>query len=224
MNRSLALLGILFCTSGIPPTLHAADWPQYLGPDRNGVSNETDWNRDWAAREPTVLWKADVGAGCSSIAIADGRAYTMGHSRGKDRVLCLDAATGKKIWEHRYPQELDGGLYQGGPSATPTVDGEHVYTVSKNGDLLCLASATGEVLWAKNYLRDFGGRKQMYGWAASPLVRGGKLFVDPGGPGAAAVALDKLSGETLWQSGDESPGYASPVHARLSSTPATPGE
>lgn len=191
--------------------LHAADWPQYLGPARNGVSPETEWNTAWATKEPARLWKTDAGTGCSSIAIAEGRAYTIGHRRGKDSVLCLDALTGRKIWTHDYRQDAGGIHHEGGPSATPTVHDGKVFTVSRSGDLFCLDAATGKVLWSKNYMEDFGGRKQMYGWAASPLVHDGALIVDPGGPGASIAALDPETGITVWKNGNEEPGYASPV-------------
>ncbi|HAL04747.1 MAG TPA: alcohol dehydrogenase, partial [Verrucomicrobiales bacterium] len=122
----------------------AGDWHRWRGPNGNGISDETGWLAKWSDDGPKRLWKAKVGTGFSSITVSDGRAYTMGNSgrgRGKeqDTVFCFDAATGKELWSHSYGAKLDPKYYDGGTSATPTIDGANVYTLSKDGLLICFA-------------------------------------------------------------------------------------
>ncbi len=206
MNRFFLLFLAVFFSCA-----HAADWPQYLGPNRDATSAETGWNLDWDAKEPRILWKAEVGKGCSSFAVADGKAYVTGNARGRDTLSCFDAETGRKIWFHAIPEKLAPKYYNGGPSATPTVDSGRVYTVTKSGRLRCLDVNTGKVVWQRSYEADFGGRRQTWGWAAAPLIVGEKLLADPGASGASAVALNKMTGELIWKSGNSQPGYASPI-------------
>ena len=111
----------------------AADWPRYRGPNLDGISTETGWSVDWPATGPKQLWKTNVGIGFSSISVADGRAYTMGNRDNQDTVYCFDAASGQVLWKHSYPSKLDPKYYDGGPSATPTIDAGRVYTLSKEG-------------------------------------------------------------------------------------------
>ena len=189
----------------------ADDWPQFLGPNRDGKSAETKYHTDWDAREPKILWKAELGRGCSSFAVADGRCFVTGNASNTDTIFCFEAESGKLIWKHSYKQALDPKFYKGGTSATPTVDGDRVYSVGKEGDLFCLNAATGEVLWRKSFRSDFGAKRQMWGWAAAPLVHGKMLIVDPGAKGASVAALNKMTGEVLWKSGDDKHGYTAPV-------------
>ena len=133
----------------------ALDWVRWRGPDLNGISRETGWLTKWPDDGPKRLWKAKVGTGFSSLAVANGNVYTLGNSgrgRGeeKDTIFCFDAATGKVIWSHAYEAKLDPKYYDGGPSGTPTVDGDRVYTLSKHGMLICLDTADGHVVWQKN--------------------------------------------------------------------------
>ena len=146
------MLGILWISGGMA---RSADWPNYRGPDHNGSSQETDWQTDWDAQEPKILWTKSIGFGFGSVAVADGRAYLMGNT-GKegdnantDIVYCVDAESGKEIWRHEYPCLLQPRLHEGGPLATPTVDGKVVYTLSRMGDLFCFNAASGEIIWQK---------------------------------------------------------------------------
>jgi outer membrane protein assembly factor BamB len=189
----------------------AADWPCWRGPVRNGVSAETGANWSWPAAGPKVLWKESVGKGFSSFAVVAGRAYTMGNHGDVDSVFCLDAATGKELWKHSYPCKLDPLAYEGGPSATPAVDGDRVYSLSKSGDCFCLDARTGRVVWSRKFetpATNQGDYRVWWGFAGSPLVLADKLILAVGGGG---TALDKLTGKTLWQSGSGRSGYSSPV-------------
>ncbi len=189
----------------------AADWPQFRGPDQNGIAREKDWLGAWPADGPRKLWEMDLGVGASDVAVADGRLYTLGNIKDKDIVYCLDAATGKESWRFAYDAKLDKRSFEGGPAATPTVDGDLVYTVSHMGDLYALNKATGKPVWSKNYVRDFAGQRPQWGWAGSPLVHGKLLILDIGGNGTSTVALNKTTGALVWKSGSDAVGYSTPV-------------
>jgi len=145
------------------------DWPQWRGPNRDGISTETGWLANWPPGGPKVLWKASVGTGYSSVSVSHGMLYTLGNAHGKDTVYCFDAATGKVLWQYSYPC-AEGA--QPGTRMTPTVDGECVYTFSREGHLFCFDAGSGRVRWSMNVvetLRDTSGR---WGYACMPLVLG----------------------------------------------------
>ncbi len=206
-------LTLLTGASGLALPAHG-DWLHYRGPSMNGVSSEKA-PAAWPA-SLTPLWKANLGTGSSSMTVASGRVYSMGNADGRDSVFCLDAKTGKRIWVHEYPMALDSRMFEGGTAATPTLDGDRVYTVSHQGDLFCLDAATGAKRWYKHYQQDFKGRRPQWGYAGSPTVEGNLLLCDVGGEGASTVALDKLTGALVWKSGSDTAGYASPVVATIS--------
>jgi hypothetical protein len=177
----------------------AGDWVRWRGPNLNGISSETGWLANWPDDGPRRLWKAKVGTGFSSIAVANGKVYTIGNSgRGKgeekDTVFCFDATTGKVIWSHAYEAKLDPKYYAGGPSGTPTVDGDRVYTLSKHAQLICFGAADGHVVWQKNIATETRAKRPTWGFAGSPLVIGGTLFVNVGAHG---TALDKKRQDSL---------------------------
>ena len=195
----------------------AGDWTRWRGPDLNGISAETGWLAKWPDDGPKRLWKAKVGTGFSSVSVANGKVYTLGNSgRGKgeekDTVFCFDAATGKGIWSHAYEAKLDPKYYAGGPSGTPTVDGNRVFTLGKRGQLICFGAADGHVVWQKNIATETKGKRPTWGFAGSPLVIGGTVFVNVGAHG---TALDKKTGKILWSTGREAASYSSIVpHVR----------
>jgi len=186
----------------------AADWPNFRGPDYNGISKETGWAATWPAAGPKQLWKAKVGTGFASFAVANGRAYTTGNTDDTDHVFCFDAATGKEIWKHSYAAPLDPKYYEGGTSATPTVDGDRVYTFSKRGVVHCLDAAKGTVVWSKKLAEDLGAKMPTWGFAGSVLISGDLAIINVGTAGAA---LDKKTGKVIWSSGDDFSGYSAPV-------------
>src|ERR1017187_2933899 len=108
--------------------LTAGDWPQWRGPDRNGISSEKV-SAVWPAEGPKVLWQASVGTGFSSLSVSQGRVYTMGNTTNQDTIWCFDANTGKPLWHHSYAAQLSPQWYEGGPASTPTVDGGRVFTI-----------------------------------------------------------------------------------------------
>ena len=198
----------------------AADWPNFRGPDHNGISQETAWRADWGDAVPKTLWKTSVGMGSSSVVIAEGRAYTMGNhgeteAEETDTVYCFNAATGEVIWTHSYLCPLVPKYYEGGTLSTPTVDGKVVYTLSKVGDLFCLDTISGKVIWEQQLNRDLGFALPTWHFSGSPLVVGDKLILNMGSAGAA---FDKRTGELLWDNGKEPCGYATPVPATIEGT------
>ena len=188
----------------------AADWPQWRGPNRDGVSAETGWNTAWAAGGPKVLWKTNVGIGCSSFSVVGDHVFTMGNQGDTASVLCLDAKTGKPVWKHAYSSKLDPKQFEGGQCATPTIDGKLVFTLGRQGQLFCLNKDTGSVVWSKDLTKHFGARAPQWGYAGSPLVVGNLMLIDAGGKGASAIALDKTTGRIVWKAGDDPESYSSP--------------
>ncbi len=191
----------------------AADWPQWRGPNRDGISGETGLLAIWPAGGPPVVWKTTgLGEGYSSPAIAKGRAYTQGQRGDQEYVFAFDVKTGKKLWEvptGRAFNEQRGN----GPRGTPTVDGERVYAMAADGTLVCLDAASGKVIWSQNVVEKYGGSVIHWGISESPLIDGNRLIVMPGGPGASIVSLRKLDGSLQWKAGSDQAGYSSAIVA-----------
>ena len=202
-SLQLALLALSVAAPAAP-----GDWPQWRGPNRDGVSTETGLLKVWPADGPKLLWTFDTaGLGYSSYAVVGDTLYTMGGedeaNGNKEFVLAIDVNTGKEKW--RTPI---GGYYKqsgnwgGGPRGTPTVDGDVVYALSGAGDLACLNRSTGKVVWAKNFAKDFKGKPGGWGYSESVLVDGDRVTCTPGGPEGTLACLDKKTGETIWRSTD----------------------
>jgi outer membrane protein assembly factor BamB len=211
--RTGFLLCSLVLAAGLP--LHAAghDWFRWRGPDLNGISKETGWSVTWPASGPRPLWKASVGTGFSSFAVANGRAFTMGNRSNKETVSCFDAVTGAEVWKHTYDCDMDPRYYDGGPSSTPTVDGDKIYTLSRKGHLFCFDAASGKIVWQKLVneelgLKVFKENTPEWGYSGSPLAQGDKLVLNVGTAGAA---FDKTSGKVLWTTGKDLSGYSTHV-------------
>lgn len=206
--------------------LRASDWPQWLGPNRDGVFPETGLVEKFPEGGPPVKWRIPVGLGYSGPAVANGKVYLTDYLKesgntandpgtrrtlhGKERVLCVSAETGEKIWEHAYscPYEIS---YPSGPRATPTVDQDRVYTLGAEGDLICLNSAKGNVIWSKNLKDVYKIDTPIWGFCGAPLVEGEKLFCLVGGEGSTVVALDKRTGKEIWKAlSAAEPGYCPP--------------
>jgi outer membrane protein assembly factor BamB len=191
------------------------DWPQWRGPDRTGVSRETGLLAQWPKSGPPLGWSAgDLGAGYGSVAVAGDRIFVQGQRNRQSVVTALNRSDGKPLWVRALgsSQNNDRGP---GPRGTPTVDGDRLYALSENGDLACLRVADGSVVWQRNILKEF--RAQNIGWliSESPLVDGDRVIVTPGGRGAGMVALDKMTGATVWASKElsDEAGYSSPIAA-----------
>ena len=188
-----------------------AEWFQWRGPNRDGISPETGLLQDWPKSGPPVAWRAsDVGNGYSSFSASGGRLYTLGARGGNEYVIALDRATGKKVWEY-----LNGRRFENdrgdGPRSTPTIEGDRLYVFGGSGDLTCLEIATGKKIWSINIISKFGGVNPYWGYSESPLIVGDRILVNAGGRNASIVAVSKADGSTLWQQHSDGAGYSSPM-------------
>jgi outer membrane protein assembly factor BamB len=193
----------------------ATDWPQWRGPDRNGVSKETGLLRQWPKSGPALVWSASqLGLGYGSVAIRGDRVFVQGMKNRRSIVTSLDRATGKFVWSAVLGPSRDNDRGSG-PRSTPTVDGDRVFVLTENGDLASLQAADGKIVWRRNIIDEFRGRNINWLLSESPLVDRDHVIVSPGGRNAGIVALDKASGKTVWTSKElsDEAGYASPVVA-----------
>jgi outer membrane protein assembly factor BamB len=217
----LAAAGVL---AGAGPTdfrLHAFDWPQWQGPERNAISHEMGLLRSWPKEGPPLVWKAtELGGGFSTPSVAGGRIFGMGYRKtdqADDEVVwALNERTGEELWRTPIAPANRKVGYGEGPRCTPAVDGERLYALGVSGDLVCLEVATGKLVWHHNLVKDFGGSIPGWGYSESPLVDGDKVIATPGRKKATLVALNKKTGDTLWTSqvpeGDGA-GYSSAIVA-----------
>ena len=195
------------------------DWPEWRGPNRDGVSSETGLLKSWPKEGPPLAWRTNgIGDGYSSVSVADGRVFTMGDKGGSSFVIALNETDGKVIWSAKVGKAGAPGWGDfRGPRSTPTVDAGLVFALGQYGDLVCVDAKTGKERWRKNYSDDFGAGLPEWGHSESPIVDGDKVVCTPGGPRGAMVALDKKTGKVLWQSKglvDEA-AYGSPIIVEL---------
>jgi outer membrane protein assembly factor BamB len=201
MNRSFTLVFALFFAVGVA-LLTAADWPQWRGPNRDGISTETGLLKQWPAGGPKLVWQVkDLGDGYSAPAVVGDRLYDIS-SKGDDNefVQALSTRDGSKLWSTRIGgvgPNTPGNNYPGSRS-TPTVDGDRIYALGSDGDLAALETATGKIVWQLSLRKNFGGKPGNWAYAESPLVDGEALVCTPGGATATLVALNKRNGDVLW--------------------------
>ncbi len=192
---SLALL--VLCAFLLPAG--ANDWPQWRGQKRDGVNGEKGLLQSWPPGGPALAWKTrEAGIGFSSVSVVKGRVFTLGDSQGGPRFRAFDEGSGRTLWISEPIGRGGGG--PPGPRSTPAVDGELVYGLGQYGDLACVEAATGKLRWKRSLTKDFGGSVPGWEYSESPLVDGNKVVCTPGGKKGAVVAVDKKSGELLWQS------------------------
>jgi outer membrane protein assembly factor BamB len=227
-TRSTILLAAT--VAALPWVARGADWPQFRGPDRNGVSKETGLLKSWPKEGPTLLWTYEnAGQGFAGPAVVGGKLYTMGCRKDTEYVIALDDKC-KERWSAKIGPVYDfrANSWSKGPNGTPTVDGDRVYALGSQGVLVCVNAGDGKEVWRKDLPKDLGAEvnpvtspspvKNMgWGFAWSPLLDGDRLICTPGGPQGLFAALDKKTGRVLWQSKDvkDMCTYASPVVAEV---------
>ena len=211
--RSL-LMNMLCLSCIMPAVLHAGDWPQFLGPDRNGISDEAGLVSNFPEEGPTVLWKASLQTGMSGLAVVDGVIYTMYQNDTDQMVVAVNADDGTKKWESRVAAAYKNDMGDG-PRATPTVHDGVVYSYSGEGFLSALKSVDGEVLWNVNVVRQLLGKTADYGMASSPLIAGDLVVVQVGSRNGTVAAYNLKTGEKHWAAGHDAAGYSSPILASL---------
>ena len=216
VRRALPIVAIVVTFA----TADAAEWPQWRGPNRDGISKEKGLLQEWPVDGPQLVWQKDnLGDGYSTPSIADGRIFLINNQGLEDEyVQALNIKNGEQIWQLHLG--IVGNPKQSpnypGARSTPTVDGSMVYALGSDGDLVCVDAAKGQERWRKNLRTDFAGKPGTWAYAESPLIDGNVLVVTPGGKEATIVALDKQSGDVIWKSPSELPdgesaGYASAI-------------
>ncbi len=212
MKKITGLLIICMLLYGVVSIVGAADWPQWRGPNRNGISQEMGLLKEWSNGGPQVLWRVSLGEGFSGISVVSGRVYTM-FSEGDDEfVVCLNASNGEEVWRFRSDSNYHESQGGNGPRATPTIDGELLFTVTAQGKLYALNTENGEKVWSHDLQEEFGSKIPRWGGCTSPLVEGDLLLVEVGGKdGKSIVAFDKKGGDVVWSSHTDILGYSSPI-------------
>jgi outer membrane protein assembly factor BamB len=212
MSKQLFGASVAAWIAGLAWTAVAADWPQFLGPERDGVSREKGPIEPWPKVGPAVVWEQKVGAGFSGPVVAGERLILFLRVGDNEVVQCFSAPLGKENWKFEYPTSYrDDFGFDEGPRATSTIAGNHIYTLGAEGTLLCLDLETGKKIWQRNVNEDYQVRKGFFGVGTSPLVEGGLLLVNVGGKGAGIVAFDKETGKEVWKATDHEASYSSPV-------------
>ena len=181
-----------------------ADWTRWRGPDRTGISPETGWKDDGS-----LLWQAQVGLGYSAVAVQDGSVFTHGflEAVGKDRLVCLDADTGKEVWNFSYKATKRDNMHSGGTLTTPVVDDERLFLLSREGRLHCLDSENGDKIWSRLLTEEFEVELGPFGFCSSPVVVDDLVFLNVG----KSLALERDSGETVWETQDYGVSYGTPA-------------
>ncbi|HIK92323.1 MAG TPA: hypothetical protein EYG03_10130 [Planctomycetes bacterium] len=210
----LTLIGTLIVVAYFTLELRADDWPQWRGPNRDGVWRETGIVNAIPPGALKVRWRAKVGRGYSGPVVSDGSVFVTDQvfNPEVERVLCFEEVTGKPVWTHSYPVDYENMEYGNGPRASPTVHDGRVYTLGTQGDFCCLDAATGDLFWKKDLQQDYDAAVPQYGAGVAPLVEGDLVIVCIGGqPDASVIAFDLVSGEERWRSLSDEPAYSAPI-------------
>jgi outer membrane protein assembly factor BamB len=210
----LSILSLWLCASACSM---AADWPQFLGPNRNGSIAQSNLAAAWPKEGPATVWQHKVGEGFAGPVVSAGKLIIFHRADGKEVVECLDARTGKELWRGDYPARYrDDFGFEEGPRATPAIADGRVFTFGANGDFTAWDLTKGTKLWSIDTRAQFKTGKGFFGIACSPLVEGNAVILNIGGKdGAGIVAFDVVTGKVRWQATDDEASYASPVAATL---------
>jgi len=199
----------------VPPAASRADdWPQFRGPQRDGVWRETGTLKKFAGRRLKLLWSAPVGSGYSGPTVAAGRVYVtdrLVEPTQIERVLCFDAMTGKSVWKQEYECPYVDIGFTAGPRASVTIDGGRAYSLGAMGDFCCYDAADGKLLWRRALYREYNVEMPIWGLATAPLVEGDLVIIQAGAKSACLVAFDKATGAERWKALDDRASYSAPI-------------
>jgi outer membrane protein assembly factor BamB len=217
-RRTLAALTLI---AAVAATTRAEDWPKWRGPNGDGISRETQPLTPWPAKGPKPLWTKDVGIGHASPVAVGGKVYAFASDRGHDVLYCFNAANGDEVWKQAYRRQREAKYP--GTRATPTIEGDRIYTYGEAGDLTCRQLDDGKELWRTNVLDETGSRQLEWGTASSPLVVGDRINVQAGEGRSVAVAVDKNDGKIVWRSqAADKASYASIIHVEAAGAGGKP--
>jgi outer membrane protein assembly factor BamB len=211
INSSITIV-VLFCTMQV----YAQDWPQYLGPNKNGTSPQKGILRTWPANGPEILWTVNVGPGFGGSIIKDNKVYLLDRDdKTGDIMRCFDFKTGQELWKFSY--DAPGSVPWSGSRSVPVADGKYVYSCGNNGDLYCFDVNAQKPVWNKNVWKDFGGaRIPMFGISQCPIIYGDMLILASQAPDAGVVAYEKSTGNVRWKTPSLGPaGYVSPAIVKI---------
>ncbi len=207
---------------GFESSARAGDWPQILGPHRNGVADDEQLPERWPKSGPAILWRAKLGQGYAGPAVVGSRVVVFHRIGAKERLECFDLKSGQSTWATDFACSYRGGIDPDlGPRCVPTIVDGAVVAYGVAGNLHCVSLADGKTRWSRDLFGDYQGDEGYFGAGSSPLVVESRVLVNVGGKsGAGLVALDLRTGETLWKAGDEAASYAAPTFAKLGEKPA----
>jgi len=208
----------VLCVVSAPGIVSAGDWPQILGPHRNGIAEGEKLAEKWPAKGPATVWSHNVGTGFAGVAVVQGKAIIFHRQGDQEIVACLDAATGKELWETRFPTDYTSTISDdNGPRCVPLIHDGSVFVYGAGGDLHCLQLKDGDKVWSRETFKDYNAPAGYFGAGSTPIVEGDKLLVNVGGDkaGAGIVAFDLRTGKTVWNATKELASYSSPIAATL---------
>ena len=221
MNRALIPF-VVFVTSwalnASAVFLQAGDWPQILGPHRDGIADGEELASNWPQTGPKTVWERHVGSGFAGVAVVQGTAVLFHRVGGEEIVEGLNPATGKELWKTRFPTTYRGTISEdNGPRCTPLIHQDRVVLYVAQGDLRCLALTSGKELWTRHACKDYGADLGYFGAGSTPIVEGDKVLVNVGGDrqGAGLVAFSLADGKTVWKATNDQPSYSSPIAATV---------
>lgn len=210
-----ACLGLLQLTT----PASTADWPQFLGPQRDGISPETGLIKTWPKKGPPVLWEKAVGEGFSGPVIAGDRVIAFHRVKDEEVVECLGVSDGKRLWRFAYPTEFADDFGKGnGPRSTPVITGKRVVTLGADGTLHCIDLASGEKIWARLLLKEYRPPPSFFGVGTSPVVEDNLVLVNVGAREAGIVAFSLEDGKELWKATSDAASYSSPIVRTIDGT------
>ncbi len=220
-NSLLTFLCLVWAAGTFSNVAQAGDWPQILGPDRNGIAKGETIRVNWNESSPSQAWSREVGTGHAGVAVSQGQVFLFHRHDDKEIVEALDSATGDRLWDSSFPASYRPSVVPNdGPLCVPTVAGEYVVVLGAAGDLRVLSINDGSEAWSRSFGEEFGAPSGYFGAGSAPLVYQETVLVNVGGRGGTGImAFSLRDGQTLWQTSDEKASYSSPVLTSIDGQP-----